>query len=48
MVSGSDSPGAPQGFYMVEMKDGQNGQLEKINVPEEFSGFVQSGCCVEI
>ncbi|KAJ6392685.1 hypothetical protein OIU77_022223 [Salix suchowensis] len=48
MFIGSENPGAPQGFYMVEMKDGQNGRLEKINVPEEFSGFVQSGCCVEI
>ncbi|CAK7339130.1 unnamed protein product [Dovyalis caffra] len=50
MVAGSDNPGAPQGFYLTEeRKDGgQNGKLEKINVPEEFSGFVQSGCCVEI
>ncbi|KAJ6714141.1 F-BOX/KELCH-REPEAT PLANT-LIKE PROTEIN [Salix viminalis] len=48
MFIGSENPGAPQGFYMVEMKDGQNGRLEKIDVPEEFCGFVQSGCCVEI
>ncbi|XVE74341.1 hypothetical protein DITRI_Ditri12bG0009400 [Diplodiscus trichospermus] len=40
--------GAPHGFYMAEMKEGQNGKLEKISVPDEFSGFVQSGCCVEI
>ncbi|XVE91615.1 hypothetical protein REPUB_Repub01dG0025500 [Reevesia pubescens] len=47
-VTVSEYQGAPHGFYMVEMKAGQNGKLEKISVPDEFSGFVQSGCCVEI
>ncbi|OMO72007.1 hypothetical protein COLO4_27889 [Corchorus olitorius] len=48
LVTGSEYQGAPHGFFMVEMKEGQTGKLEKISVPEEFSGFVQSGCCVEI
>ncbi|CAL8998402.1 unnamed protein product [Prunus brigantina] len=49
LVMGSEYQGAKQGFYMVEeMKGGQNGKLERISVPDEFSGFVQSGCCVEI
>ncbi|KAL7098129.1 hypothetical protein ACP275_10G185800 [Erythranthe tilingii] len=45
VVTGSAYQGAPHGFYLVE---GQNGKLTKINVPDEYSGFVQSGCCVEI
>ena len=48
LVTGSEYQGAPHGFYMVEMKKGGNCKLEKISVPNEFSGFVQSGCCVEI
>ncbi|CAN6722904.1 unnamed protein product [Malus baccata var. baccata] len=41
--------GGSQGFYMAEeMKGGQNGKLDMISVPDEFSGFVQSGCCAEI
>ncbi|KAB1227780.1 hypothetical protein CJ030_MR1G004496 [Morella rubra] len=49
LVTGSAYQGAPQGFYMVEMdKEGQNGKLTRISVPDDFSGFVQSGCCVEI
>ena len=43
VLSGSDYEGAPHGFYLVD-----NRKLTKINVPEGFSGFVQSGCCVEI
>ncbi|KAM7278941.1 hypothetical protein ACFE04_006075 [Oxalis oulophora] len=48
LITGSEYQGAPHGFYMLEMKEGQKGKMEKITVPEEFSGFVQSGCCVEI
>ncbi|KAK6244022.1 hypothetical protein QUC31_010431 [Theobroma cacao] len=44
-VSGSAYQGGPQGFFLV---DGQNGQFKSIDVPAEFSGFVQSGCCVDI
>ncbi|XP_050369538.1 F-box/kelch-repeat protein At2g44130-like [Argentina anserina] len=45
LVMGSEYDGANQGIYM---KEGQNGKLESVTAPEEFSGFVQSGCCVEI
>ncbi|KAJ4830621.1 hypothetical protein Tsubulata_039361 [Turnera subulata] len=45
LLTGSEYQGAPQGFYLGE---GQNGKAARISVPEEFSGFVQSGCCVEI
>ncbi|KAI3867779.1 hypothetical protein MKX03_013555 [Papaver bracteatum] len=45
LVTGVTYLGAPQGFFLVE---GQNGKLVKIDVPEEFSGFVQSGCSIEI
>ena len=49
LVVGSEYQGASQGFYIAaEMKGGQNGKLDRISVPDEFSGFVQSGCCVEI
>ncbi|GMI87442.1 hypothetical protein HRI_002413500 [Hibiscus trionum] len=48
LVTGSEYQGGHHGFYMVESKGGQNGKLKKISVPDEFSGFVQSGCCVEI
>ncbi|KAJ1426092.1 Kelch-type beta propeller [Sesbania bispinosa] len=48
MVSGSEYEGAPHGFYLVEMEEGQNRKLRKMNVPDGFSGFIQSGCCVEI
>ncbi|XVF85817.1 hypothetical protein PTKIN_Ptkin17bG0148000 [Pterospermum kingtungense] len=48
LVTGSEYQGAAHGFYTVEMKEGQNGKLEKISVPDDFSGFVQSGCFVEI
>ncbi|PRQ35714.1 putative F-box domain, galactose oxidase, beta-propeller [Rosa chinensis] len=45
LVMGSEYDGGSQGVFM---KDGQNGKLERVSVPEEFSGFIQSGCCVEI
>ncbi|XVF03206.1 hypothetical protein REPUB_Repub04eG0241500 [Reevesia pubescens] len=48
LVTGSEYQGAPHGLYMVEMKEWQNSKLEKISVPDEFSGIIQSGCCVEI
>ncbi|XP_059668561.1 F-box/kelch-repeat protein At1g15670-like [Cornus florida] len=49
LVTGSEYQGAAQGFYLAETKEGQNGKFVKIdNVPDEFLGFVQTGCCVEI
>lgn len=48
LVTGSEYQGAPQGFYTVEAGVDEKVKMEKINVPDEFSGFVQSGCCVEI
>ncbi|KAI6670844.1 hypothetical protein NL676_005729 [Syzygium grande] len=45
LVVGSEYEGAPQGFYVAR---GQNGKLEKIDVPEKFSGFARTGCCVEV
>lgn len=45
LVTGSAYQGAPHGFFLME---GQNSKLTKINAPDEYSGFVQSGCCVEI
>ncbi|XVF07438.1 hypothetical protein REPUB_Repub06bG0138800 [Reevesia pubescens] len=45
LVSGSAYQGGPQGFFLV---DEQSGKFKSIDVPVEFSGFVQSGCCVDI
>ncbi|XP_028790097.1 F-box/kelch-repeat protein At1g15670-like [Neltuma alba] len=45
MVIGSEYQGGQHGFYLQE---GQNCKLRNIIVPDDFSGFVQSGCCVEI
>ncbi|XP_062112285.1 F-box/kelch-repeat protein At2g44130-like [Humulus lupulus] len=44
-VSGSGCQGGPQEFFLVER---QNGKMNRIEVPQEFLGFVQSGCCVEV
>ncbi|KAK4779577.1 hypothetical protein SAY87_015683 [Trapa incisa] len=44
VMTGSEYQGGPQKFYLGR----QDGKIEKISVPEDFSGFVQSGCCVEI
>ncbi|XP_022743672.1 F-box/kelch-repeat protein At2g44130-like [Durio zibethinus] len=44
-VSGSAYQGGPQGFFLV---DEQSGKFTSIDVPVEFSGFVQSGCWVDI
>lgn len=48
LVTGSEYEGAAQGFYTAEMVEGQNGKIERIDTGDGFSGFVQSGCCVEI
>lgn len=48
LLTGSEYEGAPNGFYLVEMEEGQKRKLRKLSVPVGFSGFVQSGCCVEI
>ncbi|KAK6941968.1 F-box domain [Dillenia turbinata] len=56
-LTGSAYQGGPQGFYLAkedeqkeerEKENGSNLVLEGVTVPEEFLGFVQSGCCVEI
>lgn len=36
------------GRYGIFMGEGQNGKLERMEVPEEFSGFVQSACYTQI
>ncbi|KAH6812747.1 hypothetical protein C2S51_021765 [Perilla frutescens var. frutescens] len=46
LVTGAAYQGAPHGFYLRE--EGQNGKLTKVNVCDEYAGYVQSGCCVEI
>ncbi|GMI71491.1 Kelch repeat F-box 1, KISS ME DEADLY 2 [Hibiscus trionum] len=48
LVTGSEYQGAPLGFYSAGMMEGQNSKLEKLNVPNEFFRFVQSGCYAEI
>ncbi|KAJ4705504.1 F-box/kelch-repeat protein [Melia azedarach] len=45
-ICGSDYQGGPQEYFVAE--EGQNGKLRKLDVGEEYKGFVQSGCCVEI
>lgn len=49
VVSGSAYQGAPQAVFVMEKTNqGQNGKLIKVDVPDEFCGFVQSGCLVEV
>ncbi|EXC04166.1 F-box/kelch-repeat protein [Morus notabilis] len=48
VVAGSPCQDGTHGFHLVELKEGQNGKFEKISVPSEFCGPVQSACCVEI
>lgn len=49
LVTGSAYQGAPQTFFVAEkMRQGQNCKLIKVGAPDEFSGFVQSCCFVEI
>lgn len=49
LVTGSAYQGAPQTVFVMEKANqGQSGKLIKLDVPDDFSGFVQSGCLVEI
>ncbi|KAK4788912.1 hypothetical protein SAY86_020231 [Trapa natans] len=48
LVSGAQYQGGPHGFYLAWAGDGKKGDFERVTVPEEYSGYVQSGCCVEI
>ncbi|KAF9603854.1 hypothetical protein IFM89_038112 [Coptis chinensis] len=48
LVTGSAYQGASQEFYMIQMKEGEKCCLNKIEMQNEFCGFVQSGCCIEI
>ncbi|PIA53893.1 hypothetical protein AQUCO_00900459v1 [Aquilegia coerulea] len=48
LVTGSAYQGITQGFYTLNMNDRQNSKLKKIEMENDFSGFVQSGCCVEV
>lgn len=48
LLIGSQYEGAPNEFCFLDIEDGQNRKFRKVNVPHGFSGFVQSGCCVEI
>ncbi|KAB2090297.1 hypothetical protein ES319_A03G115200v1 [Gossypium barbadense] len=36
LVTGSGYQGGPHGYYMVEIKEGQNSKWEKLTVPDEF------------
>lgn len=47
MAIGSEYEGGPHVFYL-QFHQGQNCKLTKITVPSDFSGFVQSGCCVHV
>lgn len=48
MVVGSGYQGGAHGFYEVDLREGQNGKVKKISVAPDFSGPIQSACCVEI
>ncbi|KMS98785.1 hypothetical protein BVRB_3g068610 [Beta vulgaris subsp. vulgaris] len=50
LVSGAVREGATRGFLLGKMqKNGKYGEFEKlVDVPDEFSGLVQSGCYVEV
>ncbi|KAB2066126.1 hypothetical protein ES319_A09G138000v1 [Gossypium barbadense] len=45
LVCGSAYQGGPQGFFLVE---GHGERFKRIDVPPQFSGFVQSGCSLDI
>ncbi|KAJ4972325.1 hypothetical protein NE237_005424 [Protea cynaroides] len=47
LVAGWAHLGAPLEVFLVG-NSGQNDKLEKIDVPDQFSGFIQGGCFVEI
>lgn len=50
VVTGAAYQGGPHVFFLMDRrsKEGQNGKLEKNELPDDFCGFVQAGCCVEI
>ncbi|KAK9153350.1 hypothetical protein Sjap_000830 [Stephania japonica] len=48
LFTGSASQGGPPLFYLVDRREGQNVKWTRVDVPKEFGGFVQSGCCLEI
>ncbi|KAL5708511.1 hypothetical protein ACHQM5_019301 [Ranunculus cassubicifolius] len=47
LLTGSAYQGATPGFYFLRV-EGENRKLQKIEVQNEFCGFVQAGCCVEV
>ncbi|GAB4851489.1 hypothetical protein Ancab_030891 [Ancistrocladus abbreviatus] len=49
LVRGSNYPGEIRRYFSVERdENGQYGAFKELKVPEEFSGFIQSACHVEI
>ncbi|KAG6429054.1 hypothetical protein SASPL_107093 [Salvia splendens] len=46
LVAGAAYQGAPHGFCVREK--GQKGKFTKVSVCDDYSGYVQSGCCVEV
>ncbi|MBA0596644.1 hypothetical protein Gorai_013455 [Gossypium raimondii] len=45
-VSGSAHQGGPTGFFLVDQQTGKCNTIDEIS--QQFSGFIQSGCCVDI
>ncbi|MBA0567092.1 hypothetical protein Golob_011851 [Gossypium lobatum] len=45
-VSGSAHQGGPTGFFLVDQQTGKFNTIDEIS--HQFSGFIQSGCCVDI
>ncbi|TYI87007.1 hypothetical protein E1A91_D04G107100v1 [Gossypium mustelinum] len=45
-VSGSAHQGGPTGFFLVDQQPGKCNTIDEIS--QQFSGFIQSGCCVDI
>ncbi|KAI4373710.1 hypothetical protein MLD38_011803 [Melastoma candidum] len=49
VLVGSEYQGGKQSFFVGDRNgDGKLGKLVKVEVPDEFSGFVQSGCSIEV
>ncbi|KAK8936241.1 F-box/kelch-repeat protein [Platanthera zijinensis] len=48
IVVGSGSAGGSQAAYLLEMKQGEAAAWQRVEMPREYSGYVQSGCCIEI
>ncbi|KAI3805535.1 hypothetical protein L1987_28002 [Smallanthus sonchifolius] len=49
MITASSYWGGPQTFIVAEKDEqGESNKPVKVDAPDEFSGFVQSGCFVEI